>query len=504
MGKIQFWKQEIKFHSGLHILIAIFITIANYVHFPIGSLKGNFIYFAHFLLLHFSLFGFLYIFSLFKNVFKIVFPILFILITSLSFWVYTQDLTIGVGMIQAITETNIDIAIDVFSYQFVFFLLFSSITIFWFFKFHHKSRKSSIKSPLLLIAILGVLTFFLVENYKFDAFENRLPYNVYFAAVKYLNKPKIKLKEVKENVFSKEENLHIILVVGESVRADHLSLNGYYRNTNPLLSQLENLISFKKVFTPFTFTSQSVPQLLTDKSVDDKDVFQEATSLYSVLNKASFKTEWIGNQSIERSYRDVIYSNSSNIIIDKFHSFQSFKKEKDLALLNYFSINDSLTGNRMSTLHMIGSHWYYNSRVPSNFQLYKPIISSKYIGSLTKEELINSYDNTILYLDYFLDKLINDLKKSSKKTILIYISDHGETLGEDGKWLHAQKHNASKNPAMLVWFSDKFEDSYPLKIEQLKCKSQDSITTDFLFHSILDLGEIENYEYKKDKSIFTQ
>jgi glucan phosphoethanolaminetransferase (alkaline phosphatase superfamily) len=88
--------------------------------------------------------------------------------------------------------------------------------------------------------------------------------------------------------------------------------------------------------------------------------------------------------------------------------------------------------------------------------------------------------------------------------ILIYISDHGETLGEDGKWLHAQKHNASKNPAMLVWFSDKFEDSYPLKIEQLKCKSKDSITTDFLFHSILDLGEIENYKYKKDKSIFNQ
>ena len=502
MEKLKLWKQEVKFHLGLHILIAVFITIASYVHFPFGSFKGNLVYVAHFLLLHFSLFGFIYIFSLFRNVFKVLFPILFILVTSFSFWVYTQDLTIGVGMIQAITETNIDIAVDVFSYQFILFLLFSLVSIIWFFKFHSTSRKSSLKSPLFFIAILGVLTFFVVENYKFDAFKNRLPYNVYFEGIKYLKQPSVKLKEVKEVAFTKEENLHIVLVVGESVRADHLSLNGYYRNTNPLLSKVENLISFKKVFTPFTFTSQSVPQILTDKSVNAKENLQEATSLYSVLNKASFKTEWIGNQSIERSYKDIIYSNKTKVIIDKFHSFQSFKKERDLALLDYFSIDDSLSKNRISTLHMIGSHWYYNSRITNDFKHFEPIISSKYIGSLTKEELINSYDNTIVYLDYFLNELIEKLKKSSKKTILIYISDHGETLGEDGKWLHAQEHDVSKNPAMLVWFSANFENNYPLKIKHLKDKQQDSITTDFLFHSILDISKIENYNYIKNQSIF--
>ena len=502
MENLKLCKQEIKFHLGLHILIAVFITIASYVHFPFGSFKGNLVYVAHFLLLHFSLFGFVYVFSLFKNIFKIVFPILFTLITSFSFWVYTQDLTIGVGMIQAITETNIDIAIDVFSYQFFLFTLFSLISILVFFRFHNRSRKSSIKSPLFFIAILGILTFFVVENYKFDAFKNRLPYNVYFAGVKYLKQPKVKLKEVNEVAFTKEENLHIILVVGESVRADHLSLNGYFRNTNPLLSKVENLMSFKRVYTPFTFTSQSVPQILTDKSIDDKEDFLEATSLYTVLNKASFKTEWIGNQSIERSYKDVIYSNKKKVIIDKFHSFQSFKKEKDLILLDYFSIDDSFIGNKISTIHMIGSHWYYNSRITKEFERYKPIIKSKYIGSSTREELVNSYDNTIVYLDNFLNKLIKELEKSSKKTVLIYLSDHGETLGEDGKWLHAQRHKAARNPAMLVWFSSNFEKNYPLKSHQLKSKKNDSITTDFLFHSILDISKIESYKFEKGKSIF--
>lgn len=495
-------KQQIKFHLGLHVLIAIFITIANYVYLPFSSPKGNFIYFVHFILLHFSLFGFIYFFSLLKRFFRILFPVLFIIITSFSFWVYSQDLTIGVGMIQAILETKIDIAIDTFSFQFLLFIATAAFSIIAFFKFHKKKTISTIKSPLIFVAILGVISFFIVENYKFDAFKNRLPYSLYFNTIKYFDTPNIQLKEVKEQVITKEKNLNIILVIGESVRADHMSLNGYHKNTNPLLSKQKNLVSFHKVYTPFTFTAQSLPQILTDKSISDKEKKQEAVSLFSVLNKTTFTSEWIGNQSLEKSYKDIIYSNSSKVIIDEFHSFLSFKKEKDLALLDYFSLDDSLADNKISTFHMIGSHWYYNARITSDFEYFKPIITSKYLGSSTKEALINSYDNTILYLDNFLNILIEKLKKSSQKTILIYISDHGETLGEDDKWLHAQEHEASKNPAMLVWYSDNFEKSYPIKIDKMKLKKNDSITTDFLFHSVLDLSNIQGFEYQKEQSIF--
>ena len=495
-------KQEIKFHLKLQILIAIFITIASYVYLPFESLKGNLVYIIHFLLLHFSLFGFIYIFSLFKKIFNILFPILFIIVSAFSFWVYTQDLTIGVGMIQAIIETNLDIAVDILSFRFIFFLLLSVFSILYFFKFHKNYRKSSLKLPILIVAIIGVISFFVVENYKFDAFKNRLPYSVYFNTIKYFDLPRIQLKEVKETTYTNEKDIQIVLVLGESVRADHLFLNDYKRNTNPLLSQQKNIVSYRKVYTPHTFTAKSIPQILTNQSIENTVNNSEFTSLFSVLNKASFKTEWIGNQSLEQSYKDIIYSNTTNIIVDKFHSFLSFKKEKDLVMLNHFEMNDSLEKNRISTFHMIGSHWYYNSRIDSSFMKFKPIITSKYLGSSSKESLINSYDNTILYLDYFLNELIKKLKKSSKKTILIYISDHGETLGEDGMWLHAQEHKASKNPAMLVWYSDNFEKKYPLKINQLKSKKNDSISTDFLFHSILDLGEIKNFNYQKKQSIF--
>ena len=79
-----------------------------------------------------------------------------------------------------------------------------------------------------------------------------------------------------------------------------------------------DLISFNNVFTPFTFTAQSVPQILTDISIGDNSRNKGATSLFTLLNKASFQTEWIGNQSLEKSYKDIIYSNTSIKIIDKF------------------------------------------------------------------------------------------------------------------------------------------------------------------------------------------
>ncbi|MDA9348921.1 hypothetical protein OAB04_00360 [Polaribacter sp.] len=86
--------------------------------------------------------------------------------------------------------------------------------------------------------------------------------------------------------------------------------------------------------------------------------------------------------------------------------------------------------------------------------------------------------------------------------MLIYLSDHGETLGEDGHWFHAQNNKPSQNPAMLVWCSEKFKKNNPMKTAHLISNKNDSISTDFLFHSILDLSEIKGFNFKKEKSIF--
>ena len=151
---------------------------------------------------------------------------------------------------------------------------------------------------------------------------------------------------------------------------------------------------------------------------------------------------------------------------------------------------------------MIGSHWFYNSRYPESFKKFKPTATSKYLKSSSKEEIINSYDNTILYLDWFLHQLIERVKKQNQTSLIIYLSDHGEILGEDNKWLHAQNHISSQNPAMLVWYSENFAKKFPKNIINLKKNQFKSLSTDFLFHSILDLYRVNNLEYITKESIF--
>jgi glucan phosphoethanolaminetransferase (alkaline phosphatase superfamily) len=495
------YKKEIKFHVSVNIFIAVFLSIASYIHIPLGTMKATFIYVAHLLILQFTFFGFIYFFSLFKRGFSILFPILFVLFSGFSFWEYSQNISISPNLIQAILETKPDIALDLINLPFVTYLLGALIVSVFCIKKFVKLENNVLKSPLSIFAIIAIGAFFLVEDQRSDTFKRRTPHSIIFSYKTYLQQSSLKLKEVNENITGTKDSLEIILVVGETLRADHLSLNGYSRNTTPLLSQQNNLISFKNVYTPFTFTSASLPQLLTDKFTLDNNK-KELTSLFSILKKADFSTKWIGNQSLEKSVKGIVDTNDSVIIMDKFHSVFSFIKEKDIVLLKHHDFNKPSAKKTITTFHMVGSHWYYNSRYGAPFKKFTPITESKHVGSSSREQLINSYDNTVVYFDYFLNELINRLKKENNNTILIYVSDHGETLGEDGKWFHGNDHRTSQNPAMIAWCSDKFKTKNQPKTEHLQSVKNDSISTNFLFHSILDISEIKGFNYKKEESIF--
>ncbi len=495
------YKKEIQFHLLINICIAVFLSIASYIHIPLGTVKATFIYVAHFFIIQFTFFGFIYFFSMFKRLFSVLFPIFFILFAGFSFWEYSQNITITPGLIQTILETNSSIAVDLINPPYVAYLLSALIVAIFCIKRFSRLENNVLKSPLSILAMIAIGVFFLVENQRSGTFSRRNPYSVIFSYKKYFQQPSLKLKKVKENITGIKDSLEIILVVGETLRADHLSLNGYRRNTSPLLSQQDNLTSYKNLYTPFTFSSGSIPQLLTDKSILDKNK-KELISLFSILKKANFHTKWIGNQSLEKSFKNIVNTNDSVVIIDKFHSVFSFIKEKDIELLKHHNFNKTPAKKTITTFHMVGSHWYYNSRYGAAFKKFVPITESKHVGSSTKEQLINSYDNTVLYFDYFLNSLINRLKKENNNTVLIYVSDHGETLGEDDKWFHGNDHRTSQNPAMLVWYSEKFKTKNHSKIAHLQSIKNDSISSNFLFHSILDISEIKGFSYKKEESIF--
>ena len=494
--------KQLTFYLYLSFCIGVFITFSSYFHLPLAYAQDYFVYGVHFMVLQFTVFGYVYFLTLNKYIFYSVFPIVFMSMALFSYWVYTLDVNISESVIQAAFESNIDIAIDLLTipflmYVFVVFLILISII-----RLYNKSNISGFNWRFFIIAVLAIGTYYFVENVRFGTFKRRMPYSFVSEFRKYLDKPVVSLSRFNNVELSSENDVDIVFVLGESVRADHIGVNGYNRNTTPRLIKRKNIISFPNINTPLTYTAASVPQILTNISIDDRNFDKEIFSIYSFLNEVNKNTIWIGNQTPEKSYKEYINQNKEIKLIDPFHSVLSFHKKHDGELLEIFENCYAKNSNSFYTIHMIGSHWWYEDRYPKEFQEFVPVIKSKHIASNSNEEMINSYDNTIVYLDYFLDRLISVINKTNKKTILIYLSDHGEVLGENGRWLHAQKDEASMNPAMLIWYSDQFEKTFPKKIENANNNKLKSMSTDLLFSTILDVIDLKGYDYLKNNSLF--
>ena len=155
----------------------------------------------------------------------------------------------------------------------------------------------------------------------------------------------------------------------------------------------------------------------------------------------------------------------------------------------------------VSLLHTIGSHWWYESHYTDEFRRYTPVIRSKVVSSCTDEELVNSYDNTILYSDSIWASLIDRLR--DRMAVLIYLSDHGESLGEDGLYLHGVEHPTLRYPACFVWTSECYARKYPERVAALRENCARHYRTDFLFHSILSGADIRSGYIAGDLDVFS-
>lgn len=489
MAKFQNLKNLASFHLLVNVLVVLFITGASYIHVPLEGFKDTAIYFLHLCALQVTLAGFIYFLSLSKWVFRLVFSGLFILYCLFSFWAYTQDMSITPSLLQAIFETKTDIAVDLITVPYFLFIALAILVLLFILKFYKKINPCAGWKLFLIPAVLCVVTFFVVENKRPGSLKNRLPYNLIYGIQAFHEMPELQLNEQIARSTRQTDSLKLVFVLGETVRADHLFLNGYHRETTPKLSARNNLISFPKLYTKHTYTGASVPQLLTNQNL--RDTVGSYTTLYSIAKKAGYHTTWIGNQTLEKSYGPVAQTNEAIILVDEFKSEFSFAKAMDEVMIAPMDSLLQQSNSELVTLHMIGSHWWYENRYTEQFRKYKPVIDSKYVPSLSAEQMINSYDNTLLYLDSFLDQVIERLDQEEVPTVMVYVADHGEHLGEGGKWLHAQGGEEVKNPAYLIWYSESFKEKFPNKIEALCEVSYKSTPTDVVFHTVLDLLDIE-------------
>ena len=292
----------------------------------------------------------------------------------------------------------------------------------------------------------------------------------------------------------------VVMVIGESSRYDRWSLNGYKRKTNPLLKKEANLVSLSNVVTAVSATRLSVPVLVSRKPATKslQAGFSEKSFL-TAFKEAGFKTWWLSNQMSFGQFDTPISVFAKEADITQFLNLGGFTNNSsyDEILLDPLkaAINDPAS-KKLIVLHTLGNHWNYSHRYPKEYDKWQPslfgIENPAYTDLATKPQLNNSYDNSILYTDWFLSQVIHVLKESRQMASMMYVSDHGQTLYDGNCNLAFHGHNTQFEfhvPA-LVWYSNLYRATHPAKVNQLLRNKRTRLSTENIFHSLLDMADI--------------
>jgi lipid A ethanolaminephosphotransferase len=305
---------------------------------------------------------------------------------------------------------------------------------------------------------------------------------------------------------SDEDRELVILVVGETARADHFSLNGYPRETNPLLAK-EKIASFTNTWACGTSTAVSVPCMFSIYDHEDysKEKARNTENLLDVLQRAGVNVIWLDNNSDSKGVAERV-------------PYQSYKSPdvnpdcdsecRDEGMLENLQsyIDQHPDGDIFIVLHQMGNHGpAYYKRYPAAYERFTPVCQTSELADCERQAIDNTYDNAILYTDYFLSRVIALLKQNSDifEAAMFYISDHGESLGENNLYLHGLPDllapDVQKHVPMIFWFSDSYQED-GVSAEQLLPRLTENYSHDNVFHTVLGLFEVETgaYDAKKD------
>ena len=305
-----------------------------------------------------------------------------------------------------------------------------------------------------------------------------------------------------------EEREVYVFVIGETGRYDSYSINGYGRETSPMLAKTRNLISYSDVFSEANITSSSLPIILTRASAKDYQRAYVEKSFVDAFREAGFKTYWIANQSASNRFIRRISKDTDG---EYFMAIQfDADNNYDEKLWKYVSeVLEKGDRKVLIVLHTLGSHFRYNFRYPPSYEKFKPCLKGSFdynmISSKNKQMFINTYDNSILYTDFFLATTIRKLDSLNVVSALVYVADHGENLFDTQE--NIVMHGGSKfteydlHVPFFVWTSDGYDRQFPAKVENLVRNKDRRLTTDCIFYSLLDMADITFPEQILSKSI---
>lgn len=463
-----------------------------------------------------------------RHTVKIVGAVIVVLSAIVAYHMDTFDVVIDKVMLQNVAETQTSEVRDLLTAKFALYVLLLGVLPAWWLLRQKVERTglmtglwSKLKGmgvTLLLVAVaVGIfnkdMASFVREHKAVRFYTNPLTY-LYsagqFVAGRFTDhSTQITAIGTDAKISAEDKNRDLmILIVGETARADHWSLNGYAKETNPLLSKEPNLVSFSNLSSCGTSTAVSVPCMFTNFGRDgySQKKFNSTENALDVLKRAGVEVLWRDNNSSSKGVADrVLYQDYQTAKTNTVCDGEECRDEGMLVGLQEY-INSHPNKDILIVLHTMGSHGpAYYKRYPKQFEKFTPTCQDNQLEKCSQESISNAFDNTIVYSDYVIAKAIELLKANDKnyESALIYMSDHGESLGENGVYLHGMPYaiapKAQKNPAMAVWIGSRF---HGVTAEKLKGLAQEPISHDNLFHTLLGSFEIESQTYKPELDLF--
>ncbi|MBC8552420.1 MAG: phosphoethanolamine--lipid A transferase [Candidatus Brocadiales bacterium] len=518
--------------TSLALIVSLFVTLTGNLKFftevvAVYPLTDNL---AFVISLFIWIFSFLSIFLLLVAYRYSIKPILiFILLTSsiVSYFANSYGTVFDDNMIANSLETNMAESMDLLNIKlFAYFLILGVLPSVWVYRVSlikstitlhlwHKFRAIVI---LIIVFVFVALTF--SKAYTSFARENKQlrlhinPSYFLYAIGKYVSN-QFESIDTPFVVIGQDATIQrkdgskklVIVVAGETARADKFSLNGYERVTNPLLAQ-SNAISFAHMSSCGTDTAFSLPCMFSSLGKDDYSHAQgeNMSNALDILSTAGVEVLWRDNNSSSKHVADrVNYQDYRSDSVNTICDIECRDEGLLVGLQSY--INQHQNKDIMIVLHTMGSHGpAYYKRYPKAFEKFKPTCKTNQLNECTNEQINNAYDNTIVYADYILSKVIELLKNNqqSYKTAMFYMSDHGESLGENGLYLHGMPYfmapKEQTHVASIAWFDDRF--SQEIDQEALQKTVQNSTSHDGMFHTLLGLMNVNSDVYEKNKDYF--
>jgi lipid A ethanolaminephosphotransferase len=302
-----------------------------------------------------------------------------------------------------------------------------------------------------------------------------------------------------------------VFVLGETARAANFSLYGYARNTNPELANLD-IVAFRSVTACGTSTEVSVPCMFSPwgRTDYDEDLIRQSEGLLNVLAHAGVDVSWLDNQSGCKGVCDGAGIRSRKLDAEFAPDLCRGEDCFDEILVRGLEADlDTVEADTFIVLHMLGNHGpAYFRRYPAAFRRFTPDCQSAELRRCSRDEVVNAFDNALLYTDHVLAEVMRLLARRADRldTAMLYVSDHGESLGENGFYLHGIPYAIAPDfqtrVPMIWWQSAGFGTATRIHAPCLRARTADALSHDNLFHSMLGLFDVQTTAYRRERDLF--